>query len=1721
MKKLTTILVLIFTANSFAQFGNEWIDYSAPHYTFSVTEDGIYRISYDILENTLPIESVDHADLKIYGKETQIPLYIELGVDNIFNSGDYIEFYAEGNDGWLDSLLYDTPDDIGNPEYSLYNDTLLYFLTYNSEPSLRYTVETDQNFGAHSQANYFLQTISQSFNNAYHVGYSSFGSYSSYFEAGEGWGTGAANGGGSSSGYTFSFTVNTSNVYTGADAPAPFFQGKSNATSNAAFTGIGNHHSSWTIGSSDYTLYEEIFIGYRSTNTTTTFPITELNNGNTSLKFNIINDQGAATDFQAVNFWTLTFPKIPNLNNAQKNSFDVVNGNSGKIRLDLVNAGLVNPTIFVTGSTPRKIEPLVVGSTMQLLIPNSQAEQQQTVKVYAESQIANISNLSPVNGNGFFINYNNLSMEEAYIVVYNKNLETASAAYASYRGGISGGNYNVILAEIGELAMQFGGGIPKHALSVRRFAHYAHTNTTQKPVGLLLIGKGVREATEPNSSSGLGSRKSISAYALSQVPSFGYPSSDVAFTARLNGSTSWAPLIPTGRIAAKTNEELQIYLNKVVEYEAAQDQTDDYTKLAKEWQKQVLHFGGGSNSSEQNLFKAYLGNMEQTIEGPDYGGNVTSFFKENSDPINPVTLTEVNSYLENGVSLMNFFGHATIDGFDQNVDDPVNWNNKGKYPLVIGNACYTGDIFQAGNISTSEEFILTEDAGSIGFLSSVKLGFASYLNIYTSEIYRQFSPASYSATIGEQIIKTIKNIEGNGSNFILRTTCNQMTYHGDPVLKLNWHANPEIDLQIEDVYFTPEDVSLSTDSIDVNIILTNLGKAITDTFGLDVRRDFPASTVDSLYTIPIFGLPYKDTIVLRLPLQPNIGVGINNFIIDVDIPSFIDENYDEVNNNQLTKSFFVNVNGILPVVPYDYAVVPNDTLTIKASTINPIADFNTYRFEIDTTDLFNSPEHRYALVSGYGGVKEVPYDGWTNVNSNNPDNLVLEDSVAYFWRVAVDSSAPQYTESSFQYIKDKTGWGQDHFFQFKNGSFNGITYNRQYRQRQFAPQSTRIISANVFDHANDFYAYNFTRWNIDGNYVEYGMCTTAPSLHLVVVDPVTLEPWQTHDISGNNTQGHNLGQVNFYDESAGSGTCRGRPEYYFIYRQDAAGLAALDNAINNLVPDGFYFMVYAVNFADYSSWDTNYPQLFSTFQNVCYSDSVYSGQDEMAFIYIGQMGNPGFVYETTAVTLGEEIYQEAPIIGANFYGTERSTLIGPSSNWNTLYWKQDTENPVPGLDSTFLKIIPYTASGNQGQVIDTLFTANDSIENFNNMVDAADYPYLRLEAEYALSSSPSPAQLDRWHILYDPLPEAAIDGTDEYLWSQVNDTLKEGEEVSFAVDVRNIYDLDMDSLKVDYWIEDKNRVKHPLPYPRQDSLRVPDVLRDTITFSTTGFPGNNSFWMEINPYKNGSTTETDQPEQLHVNNLLQRAFYVDEDDVNPILDVTFDGNHILNGDIVSAKPEILITLKDDNPFLVMNADSDTSRFGVYITDPSGIQKQIPFMSNAGEPVMQWIPANDNNLKFKIVYSAEFTESGLYTLLVQGSDRSGNLSGDLEYRITFEVVLESSITYMMNYPNPFSTKTQFVFTLTGSEVPDEIKIQILTVTGRVVREITEDELGPIQIGRNITEYAWDGTDEFGDRLANGVYLYTVQAQINGKDIEHRESNADTHFKKNFGKMYLMR
>jgi flagellar hook assembly protein FlgD len=172
------------------------------------------------------------------------------------------------------------------------------------------------------------------------------------------------------------------------------------------------------------------------------------------------------------------------------------------------------------------------------------------------------------------------------------------------------------------------------------------------------------------------------------------------------------------------------------------------------------------------------------------------------------------------------------------------------------------------------------------------------------------------------------------------------------------------------------------------------------------------------------------------------------------------------------------------------------------------------------------------------------------------------------------------------------------------------------------------------------------------------------------------------------------------------------------------------------------------------------------------------------------------------------------------------------------------------------------------------------------------------------------------------------------------------------------------------------------------------------------------------------------------------------------------------------------------------------------------------------PEVNWEPATEEK-DFTVEYQPGTLEDGLYGLRVQATDASDNLSGVQPYEINFEVVNETTITHFYPYPNPFSTSTRFVFTLTGSVIPDELKIQIMTVTGRVVREITQDELGTINVGNNISDFAWDGTDEFGDQLANGVYLYRVIVRQNGQSIDRRSTAADNAFTKDFGKLYILR
>ena len=334
--------------------------------------------------------------------------------------------------------------------------------------------------------------------------------------------------------------------------------------------------------------------------------------------------------------------------------------------------------------------------------------------------------------------------------------------------------------------------------------------------------------------------------------------------------------------------------------------------------------------------------------------------------------------------------------------------------------------------------------------------------------------------------------------------------------------------------------------------------------------------------------------------------------------------------------------------------------------------------------------------------------------------------------------------------------------------------------------------------------------------------------------------------------------------------------------------------------------------------------------------------------------------------------------------------------------------------------------------------------------------------------------------------------------------------------------LSADSIKVNIVTSDKNNVSTTIPVRKTKSLQSGDTTNISYSIDTKALEGNNTLFVDVNP-------NNDQPEQYHFNNFLYKNFYVKPDTYNPLMDVTFDGVHILNGDIVSAKPKIVVKLKDEAKFLALD---DTSLATVFVRYPGNSSSMVRYAF--GTDTLRFIPAdvslgkNEATIEFTPAFLQD-SDGDFYELVVRAKDKSGNAAGNTEYRVRFQVYNKPMISNMFNYPNPFTTSTAFVFTVTGSNVPQNIRIQIMTITGKIVKEITKMELGPLHIGRNITEYKWDGTDQYGQKLGNGIYLYRVITNLNGRSLDKFNTidsngdkvDTDKYFNKGYGKMYLMR
>ena len=1687
MKKIFTLLLLLIQLGLFAQtYNNEWIDFNKTYYKFKVGADGLYRIPQSVLA-AAGLGSTPVQNFQLFRNGAEIPIYTSVASGTL-GVNDYIEFWGRMNDGKADKPLYRNPAYQHTEKWSLQTDTAVYFLTVNSTgATFHFTNATNDTTGNILPVEpYFMHKAADYFKSQLNPGYAQVLEqyiYSSSYDLGEFWSSGFISPGAP-------FDDIQSNLFIYNSGP--------NATLQFGAVGCADTLRHIQVKVNNSLVKDTAMNSFNDVLTSVTVPLATLNSASTDIQF-INNSQATQlADRIVVSYYELTYPRQFNFGGLSNFYFELPAKPSGYfLKITNFNPGGSIPVLYDLATGERYTAIVNAGNVFTFLLTGSASIRKMVFVSEDPTNINTVTSLTTKN----FIRFTDPANQGNYIIISNPSLYTGSSGnnpvvdYKNYRNSPAGGGFNAQVVDINELVDQFAFGIKKHPLSIKNFLNYARNNYAAKPQFVFLIGRGMAyndyRYNESSSADDI----------LNPVPTFGFPASDMMLSSA-DGSHS-IPLTPIGRLAAINGPEVEIYLNKIKEYEQEQ-QSAPNTIDGRGWMKNVVHITGATDPYLEAILCNYMNYYRGIIIDTLFGANVTTFCSTDVNQNNQVSSAEFPALFSNGISMMSYFGHSSASSLGFNLDDPTLYNNQGKYPVFYVNGCYAGNFytFDPGRLTLSktlsESYVLAKEKGSIAFVASSHYGIVNYLNILLSELYKFIGYKDYGKNISvieSDAMQSLLNILP--ADFFARAEAEEMNIHGDPYLKLNNENLPDYDIEPSQVVISPAFISVADNSFTVNARFVNLGKAVSDSISVSVTRKYPDGTSTTIKK-RIAGILYSDSLQFSFPIVATRDKGQNTITITVNSDNDVAE--VTLANNTVTTNVYIYEDELTPIYPYDYAIINISNQKLYASTANPFAPSTQYVMEIDTTELFNSPAKISKNITSVGGVLE--FDPGIN----------FRDSVVYYWRTSiVPSQNGQYhwNEFSFVYIdsiRSTVGFNQSHYYQHLQSTGQGMSLDAG-RTWDFGTHLNNLYITQTMYPTGGTLDGSFAV-SVNGNAFIESACV-GHSLLFNVFDAATFKPWKNVDALGNN----------LFLYGSGSANCKPTRNYNFEFSYMTAASRKKIMDFMDSIPLGSYVIVrsfdYNYNNSFAATWEADtalYGSNNSIYHRLLQAgllqiDSINQPRD---WVLVYKKGDAGFIPQyKISVGIYDQITLSVDCPSLNLSGSVVSPKFGPAKQWKQFHWRGSSIE-TPSTDSASVQIIGIDNSGNQTN----LNTVNLSTQDLDiSSINANQYPYLQLKLLTSDSVHATPYQLRYWRLNYVPVPEGALAPN---IFLSVKDTVELGEKIEFGIAFKNISLQSFDSMRINMTITDKNNVAHAIQIPRKRPIVSGDTLKITYEIDSKDYPGLNTIFLDVNP-------NNDQPEEYHFNNFLYRNFYVKVDQTNPLLDVTFDNVHILNEDIVSAKPHIQIKLKDEAKFLLLD---DTSLVKVQVRYPDG--SLHPYFFNTD--TLRFTPATSSadNTATVDFYPAFLQQSNPegdeYQLIVTGKDKSGNPAGTVQYQVSFKIITKAMISNMLNYPNPFTTSTAFVFTITGSEVPQNIKIQILTITGKIVREITKEELGPLHIGRNITEFKWDGTDMYHQRLANGVYLYHVVTNLNGKSLDKYKAegdNTDQYFNKGYGKMYLMR
>ncbi|MHA4736467.1 putative type IX secretion system sortase PorU2 [Dyadobacter sp. MSC1_007] len=897
--KLTAILVLLagLVHETYAQWGapytNNWIVYGKPYVKIGVTQKGIHKLPFSTLPSGFPVNDV--AKLQLWHRGRQVAI---LSTDN-----NEVQFYGVPNDGASDSLLYRPMSSRINPYWSMYSDESAYFLTVGDAAGLRAERVNRPVEGNIPVLSSHIAAYPSIYKNEYSLSTTKYlrpSFFSSYFEIGASR-TGAAEYERKAANYPFQLLNPVSNSSYKPTIKL-LVHGRSGGNKNIEIR-IGKNDQSLRLV---HSIANNGFEGSEYSFEIAAGDLDEQNKGVLNLRAVGTNE----VDAYSLAYYTLSYTQLLDMKGKNSNEFGLPKSSEALSRLAITNTP-VNATILDLSDLDK---PKVIGGEMtSLMVPRVAGK---ALPLYVTNEAITVQK-AKVNEVTFTAKH---PTSPNYIIVTNDIMLDAAKQYAAYRATAQGGGYKPLVVTIKDLYNQFNYGEPS-PLAIRRFVDYMLSDAN-KDKYLYLIGKSItfnermiRELPD-------------------EVPTIGFPASDVLLVEGLAGVRQDLPAIPVGRLSAINGQQVLDYLQKVKEYENSP--SGEYG-----WRKNFLHLNGGKTVAEITQLKNLLASLVPKVSDGIVGGKVTPFVKRQA--IGEVETVNITPEVNAGVGLITYFGHGstTVTDLDMGYSTDPNrgYKNATMYPMMYFNGCGVGNIFSARFNSNpaagdryplSLDWLLTPQKGAIAIIANSFESFVSPSSRYLNQLYtNMFTDSStFNLSIGKIQAAVAKKIIQDDPSLYNVQNIHQSVLQGDPALRpvtvQNADYAVDADQGIKIYSESPEKTIGNSQKVKVNVILENRGRYIkTEKIPVEITYYYTSSQNPVKQTVS--GFAYYDTLSFTVPTQGQI----ERIAVKIDPAKTLKELNENNNNAELV---------------IEWEVAKNETIYPAGSIKDVIAPLLDVRF---------------------------------------------------------------------------------------------------------------------------------------------------------------------------------------------------------------------------------------------------------------------------------------------------------------------------------------------------------------------------------------------------------------------------------------------------------------------------------------------------------------------------------------------------------------------------------------------------------------------------------------------------------------------------------------------------------------------------------------------------------------------------------------------------------